>query len=96
MPTYEYKCTACDFRFEAFQSITEDPVKRCPACGEDKVERLISAGGGLLFKGSGFYITDHRSDSYKREAKKDMDRSKPKTDKKSKIKAAKPSGVGKS
>ncbi len=96
MPTYEYKCTACDFRFEAFQSIKEDPVKRCPTCGEDKVERLISAGGGLLFKGSGFYITDHRSDSYKREAKKDTDTPKPKTDKESKTKAAKPSGIGKS
>ncbi len=96
MPTYEYKCTACDFRFEAFQSIKEDPVKKCPTCGEDKVERLISAGGGLLFKGSGFYITDYRSDSYKREAKKDTDTPKPKTDKKSKTKAAKPSGIGKS
>lgn len=96
MPTYEYKCTACDYRFEAFQSITEDPVKTCPTCGANKVERLISAGGGLLFKGSGFYVTDYRSDSYQREAKKDKEIPKPKTDTKTDTKAAKPSGTGKS
>lgn len=71
MPTYEYKCRACDHRFEAFQSMTESPITKCPHCGKDEVERLISAGGGLLFKGSGFYITDYRKDSYKREAKKE-------------------------
>ena len=58
MPTYEYKCDACDHAFETFQSITEEPVRICPICGKKKVRRLISAGGGLLFKGSGFYITD--------------------------------------
>lgn len=71
MPTYEYKCRACDHRFEAFQSITEDPLEKCPKCGNYSVERLISAGGGLIFKGSGFYITDYRKESYKRDAKKD-------------------------
>ncbi len=100
MPTYEYRCNACDFRFEAFQSIKEDPVKTCPTCGEDKVERLISAGAGLLFKGSGFYITDYRSDSYQRAAKKDKEapksKTETKTDKKTDTKAAKPSGTGKS
>ena len=85
MPTYEYKCRACDHRFEAFQSMTEDPVKLCPSCGKEDVERLISAGGGLIFKGSGFYITDYRSDSYKKAADKDKPTAdtKPKSDSKS-------------
>jgi len=90
MPTYEYKCNACDHTFEAFQSITEEPVKICPACGEEKVQRLISAGAGLLFKGSGFYITDYRSASYKNDAKKDSETTKPKL--KTESKAASPSG----
>jgi putative FmdB family regulatory protein len=71
MPTYDYKCRACDHRFEAFQSITEDPIEKCPRCGNYSVERLISAGGGLIFKGSGFYITDYRKESYKKDAQKD-------------------------
>jgi putative FmdB family regulatory protein len=100
MPTYEYRCNACGFRFEAFQSIKEDPVKTCPTCGKDEVERLISAGAGLLFKGSGFYITDYRSDSYQREAKKEKEAPLPQidtkktADKKSETKAAKLSGTG--
>jgi putative FmdB family regulatory protein len=60
MPTYEYKCEGCGHEFEAFQSISEDPIKICPSCGEVKVKRLISAGAGLIFKGSGFYITDYK------------------------------------
>jgi len=71
MPTYEYKCNACGHEFEAFQSIKDDPLTTCPRCGKEKVQRLISAGGGLLFKGSGFYITDYRSSSYKQAASKD-------------------------
>ncbi len=70
MPTYEYACTDCSHEFEAFQSITAKPIRKCPECGKRKVERLISGGAGLLFKGSGFYITDYRSDSYKEAAKK--------------------------
>ena len=70
MPTYEYRCTKCEHEFEVFQSMTDAPRKRCPECG-GKVERLISGGAGLLFKGSGFYITDYRSDSYKSAAKAD-------------------------
>src|ERR1051325_2507489 len=69
MPTYEYKCDACGYEFERFQSITADPVKRCPECGKAKVRRLISTGAGLIFKGSGFYITDYRDKSYTDKAK---------------------------
>ena len=69
MPTYEYRCKACGHEFELFQLITEEPAKECPTCGGE-VERLISVAG-LLFKGSGFYITDYRSDSYKKAASAD-------------------------
>ncbi len=60
MPTYEYACRTCDHRFEQFQSISAPKIQICPACGLKKVERLISAGGGIVFKGSGFYATDYR------------------------------------
>ena len=69
MPTYEYRC-ANGHLFELFQRMSEDPVDTCPQCGAP-AERLLSAGAGLLFKGSGFYITDYRSDSYKKAAEKD-------------------------
>ncbi|MBU1356538.1 MAG: zinc ribbon domain-containing protein [Candidatus Edwardsbacteria bacterium] len=68
MPTYEYECNLCDHRFEQFQSIKDKPLKKCPKCG-GKVERLLGTGAGLLFKGSGFYITDNRSSEYRRQAK---------------------------
>ncbi len=68
MPTYEYQCDACEHKFDEFQSITADPLTKCPACKKKKLRRLFSTGGGLLFKGSGFYITDYRSDSYKKKA----------------------------
>lgn len=68
MPTYEYRCTACENEFEKFQRISEEPGAECPECGAAS-ERLMSAGAGLLFKGDGFYITDYRSDSYKKAAK---------------------------
>ena len=70
MPTYEYECEKCGHRFEAFQSMTEDPLKECPQC-RGKVRRLIGTGAGLIFKGSGFYATDYRSDSYKQKAKQE-------------------------
>lgn len=69
MPTYEYKCDACGHAFERFQSITSGPVRKCPECGKNKVKRLISTGAGFVFKGSGFYITDYRDESYKTAAK---------------------------
>src|SRR5689334_7802251 len=71
MPTYEYKCEACGHTFEKFQSITAAPIKKCPECGKSKVRRLIGTGAGLLFKGSGFYITDYRGDAYNQAAKAD-------------------------
>ncbi len=67
MPTYEYECRDCRHRFERFQSITARPVSLCPRC-KGKAKRLISSGVGLLFKGSGFYITDYRSSNYKKQA----------------------------
>ena len=60
MPTYDYRCDACDHRFEAFQSITEAALETCPECGEPKLRRLIGAGAGIIFKGSGFYETDYK------------------------------------
>ncbi len=70
MPTYEYECEACGHTFEKFQSIKARPIRTCPECGEHKVRRLLGTGGALIFKGSGFYATDYRSDSYQRDAKK--------------------------
>jgi len=70
MPTYEYKCLKCNHRFEKFQLITDPAIDHCPVCG-GHAERIISGGAGFLFKGSGFYITDHRSDNYKKGAEKD-------------------------
>ncbi len=68
MPTYDYVCRACDHEFELFQSM-KDPVKRkCPKCSKSKLERLIGTGAGVIFKGSGFYQTDYRSDGYKKAA----------------------------
>jgi putative FmdB family regulatory protein len=68
MPTYEYRCHACDNKWEEFQSIMATPTKKCPKCKKAKAERIISAGGGIIFKGSGFYQTDYRSESYKKGA----------------------------
>ncbi|OPZ96542.1 MAG: Zinc ribbon domain protein [Planctomycetes bacterium ADurb.Bin412] len=68
MPTYEYQCPDCNHVFEEFQSITAKPRRDCPVCGGKKVKRLIGAGSGLIFKGSGFYQTDYRSESYKKAA----------------------------
>lgn len=68
MPTYDYKCNACGHAFEEFQSMTAPLLKKCPKCGKNKLERLIGTGAALMFKGSGFYITDYRSDSYKKAA----------------------------
>lgn len=78
MPTYEYHCEKCDHNFDIFQSIKDAPLRTCPEgkCGmkkwgKGKVRRAIGAGAGLIFKGSGFYITDYRSEGYKAAAKKE-------------------------
>lgn len=65
MPTYEYKCENCNYEFEALQSIKDEPLKKCPNCGKNKLKKLISGGGGLIFKGSGFYQTDYKNKSSK-------------------------------
>jgi len=71
MPTYEYKCESCGHQFEKFQSMSAAPIRRCPKCKKNQVRRLIGIGAGLIFKGSGFYITDYRDASYKEKAKAD-------------------------
>ena len=71
MPTYDYECRACGKSCEYFQTMSEAPKKTCPSCGADKLERLIGAGAGFLFRGSGFYSTDYRSSDYKARAKAD-------------------------
>ena len=76
MPTYEYECQKCGYRFEQFQSIKAPPLENCPREGCDgHVKRLIGPGGGLLFKGSGFYVTDYRSESYRKAAKAEKESS---------------------
>ncbi len=70
MPTYDYECVKCGHRFEIFQSIAAPPIRECPECGGE-VRRLISPGAGFIFKGSGFYATDYRSESYRKEAEKE-------------------------
>lgn len=75
MPTYEYECKKCGHQFEQYQSITAEPLTGCQKKGcRGRVRRLISSGAGLLFKGSGFYITDYRSDSYKKAEKADSEK----------------------
>ena len=69
MPTYEYKCRKCGDQFEAFQSISAPPLKRCPKC-KGAVARVLTTGAGIIFKGSGFYTTDYRSERYKKDASK--------------------------
>lgn len=71
MPTYDYQCTACGHAWEMVQPMTASPVKACPACAKKTAKRLIGAGAALLFKGSGFYQTDYRTESYKKGAEAD-------------------------
>ena len=66
MPTYDYECDACQHTWELFQRITENPIKKCPECGKKKARRLFGTGSAVMFKGSGFYETDYRSESYKK------------------------------
>jgi len=77
MPTYDYLCQGCGHSFEKFQSITEKVMRKCPECGRNQLKRLIGSGAGVIFKGSGFYQTDYRSESYKNAAKADKEKSTP-------------------
>jgi len=86
MPTYDYLCGACGHKFEQFQSITAGSLKKCPKCGKLKLKRLLGTGVGVIFKGSGFYETDYRSEGYKKSAQNDKPASSTPTDSKTETK----------
>jgi putative FmdB family regulatory protein len=91
MPTYDYQCQNCGHAFELFQQMSAPVKKKCQECGTLKLKRLIGSGSAVVFKGSGFYETDYRSESYKKDAKAAKESSKPKKDeKKSKDKSSIP------
>ena len=74
MPTYDYQCNNCGHEFEVFQSMTAGVLKKCPQCGQLSLKRLIGTGGAVIFKGSGFYSTDYRSESYQKQAKAETEK----------------------
>jgi len=80
MPTYEYQCDACENNFDEFQGINDKPLKKCPKCGKSKLRRVFGTGAAILFKGSGFYQTDYRSESYKAGAKAETESTKSSSD----------------
>ena len=80
MPTYDYKCKACGETMEIFQSMTDAPKRKCPKCGKNALERQIGTGAAVLFKGSGFYQTDYRSESYKKGAEAEKPKGETKAD----------------
>lgn len=80
MPTYDYRCDACAHTFEEFQSFSEKQLKKCPQCGKSKLRRLLGTGAAILFKGSGFYQTDYRSEGYKSAAKAEESKNAPPAD----------------
>jgi putative FmdB family regulatory protein len=102
MPTYAYVCQNCGHKFEQFQSITAKPLQKCPRCGKRRLKRLIGSGAGIIFKGSGFYETDYRSESYTKAAKEEKGAGKEKRDEKkadttkAETKESKPDGKNKS
>ena len=87
MPTYEYRCRSCGEEFEKFQRMSDEPVAECPACGT-AAERRLSGGAGLIFKGSGFYITDYRGEGYKKAADAESQNGSGKSEKKEKSDAS--------
>lgn len=87
MPTYDYECDECGHVFELFQAISEPVKRKCPSCGKLRLRRLFGTGAAVVFKGSGFYQTDYRSDSYKKAAEKDKKPSDSKSESKSDGKA---------
>ncbi len=92
MPTYDYACPQ-GHRFEVFQKMSDEPVAQCPECGES-AERQISGGAGFLFQGEGFYITDYRSEEYKKKASSETGEAKPKSEPKPEPKSESKSGGG--
>ena len=89
MPTYDYKCTECGYSFEYFQPMSDEPLKTCPKCG-GKVRRLIGGGTGVIFKGSGFYVTDNRkTNSASSSPKKESQKSEKNSDSKKKTEPVK-------
>ncbi|MBO6513423.1 MAG: zinc ribbon domain-containing protein [Phycisphaerales bacterium] len=91
MPTYDYRCNACEHEFELFQSMSAGVKKKCPECGKMALERLIGIGAAVMFKGSGFYETDYRSESYKKSADADKKAAEAKTESKPEAKSEKKS-----
>ena len=89
MPTYDYECDACGHEMELFQGIKDPVKKKCPECGKNRLRRLFGTGAAVLFKGSGFYQTDYRSESYKKAAEKDKKPAKKSGESKSSDKSAK-------
>lgn len=92
MPTYDYECDSCGKALEIFQRMTEDPLRECPACGQQTFRRLFGTGAAIMFKGSGFYQTDYRSPAYKSAAEKESKDSKPAADSGDKSKPASSGG----
>ena len=93
MPTYDYRCKACGHELEIFHSISDSPKRKCPKCSKLKLERQIGTGAAVIFKGSGFYETDYRSESYKKgesASKKALSDSKSSADKDTKKSTSKP------
>lgn len=90
MPTYDYICEKCGHEFEQLQSITSNPLRKCPKCGKNNLKRLIGAGAGIIFKGSGFYQTDYRTEGYKKAEKSEKSVPAPKETKETKPKETKP------
>ncbi|MEX2608145.1 MAG: FmdB family zinc ribbon protein [Kiritimatiellia bacterium] len=100
MPTYDYECQECMHRLEAFHAMSAPPLTECPACGKPALKRKIGTGAGLIFKGSGFYQTDYRSDGYKKSAEAESGKSKPASEPKKEAKTeskteSKPTTTGK-
>lgn len=89
MPTYDYECDACQHKFELYQGINDEVQKKCPECKKNKLRRLIGTGAAIVFKGSGFYQTDYRSDSYKKAKAADSSGGSSKSESKSESKPAK-------
>ncbi len=94
MPTYEYVCDACAHSFDEFQTFSDEPLTKCPACGKKRLRRLFGTGSAILFKGSGFYQTDYRSDSYKAGEKKEREAQKSSETTTSTPSGATPNGAG--